>query len=725
MADMPTWEPPHYNPPSLNIEGININSFTPVEPLKPSQKIEYLEPLPFMCCNMGTIPTSYKEALSYEQQILWLCNYLETIVIPSLNQNANAVTELKNMFNQLMGYFILLQNYVNKTNKEFVDYLNNSLTSIVNFINETNNQMSDFINQTIDDMKKYIDDQFDALNVQDEINKKLDEMVSDGTMDLIINKQVLPQKLSRFIITPDMTTEQIQAILNYEYSKILEFQDGNYTINTQLTLNSNTVILLNNATITSNIVYTFTNFKPTDEFLEYNGNSNITIIGGKIIGGGICMCHCKNITIKDVIFEKCSGDHFIQIPAGNGIHITGCSFDGVPTNTEWYREYVQIDNMDFSGFPLFEENNPTYDNTPNKNWLVENCKFTNKISETDNNYTMKVGIGNHSSNIEDEVLHTNIHIKNCIFDGTTSSSIRTISMDKLIIENCSFNTEHINTEKNLPHIYQWYRIENSIIRNNNFKGCSFAISIETPKYLENIDIINNVFRNYTNLTKQFIVKCDGVGDLRINNNEFLDNTQTHIRIAAYDYNENINPMHNFEISNNLFHSLVQTNDIIYINQGNPTILENIFDIPDTSTNIALQNSNKIIRPFIRGNVLNVNKFYKVKGLDCKHIYDIPFTLFNGEILEASVLTPDYKFNDFQKITLICGYSNNIQIINLIPYTGNGFASQEETYSFFVPNNNPTGSNTPSYVSLVIDQNGNFRYNIGNTKYPIRRIVGLN
>ena len=36
-------------------------------------------------------------------------------------------------------------------------------------------------------------------------------------------------------------------------------------------------------------------------------------------------------------------------------------------------------------------------------------------------------------------------------------------------------------------------------------------------------------------------------------------------------------MHNFEISNNLFHSLLQTNDIVYINQGNPTILENIFD----------------------------------------------------------------------------------------------------------------------------------------------------
>lgn len=198
---MAKYNPPHYNPPSLNIEGIEINPIEVVEPLKPEQKIAYMQPLPFQCCEIGTIPTSYKEALSYEQQILWLCNYLETVVIPSINQNANAVTELKNLFNQLMAYYIVLQEYVNSTNKQFTDYLNNSLTSIVNFINNTNNSMADFINTTIDDMKAYIDQQFSDMNITDEINAKIDQMAQDGTLENIINKQLLNKKINN--ITPD------------------------------------------------------------------------------------------------------------------------------------------------------------------------------------------------------------------------------------------------------------------------------------------------------------------------------------------------------------------------------------------------------------------------------------------------------------------------------------------------------------------------------------------
>lgn len=688
-----------------------------------------MKDLPKPCPSIGAIPTSYLESLSYYEQILWLCKYLQTVVIPAINQNAQAVTQLRNMFIQLKDYYDALENHVNETEKILVNYINNTIQSIVNFINQSNNDIADFLNQTIKDLKQYIDDQFTDLNVQDEINNKLDQMVEDGTLAQIINQGVLNNKLSRFIIEPNMTQQQIQSFLDYPFSKILDFQNGEYTFNEPLSINSNTIILLNNAIINSNIGYTFTNFKRADEFTQYNGNYNISIIGGKLNGAGICFCHGKNIKIINTTFEKCSADHFIQIAATNGVLLKNCNFDGVPTSVPWFREYVQIDNMDYNGFPFFEENNPTFDNTTNKNWIVDACQFTNNISKNDENYTMCVGIGNHASNSIDERLHENIIIKNCLFDGTTSSSIRTISMRNLKIDNCIFKTDSPITESPKPQIYMWYRIENAIISNNTIENNLYAIIIETPKFLNNILINNNIIQNYNNFStpNNFIIKADGCGNLKIKNNQFLNNTQIHIKVTSYSFKDNINSNHSFEISNNLFHTESTSKDVLQIGEGNPIILNNIFEIPDDSYNISLQNSTKIIKPFIRGNLLNVNKYYKEKKLDCKNIYDLPFNLYFGQLLDNTIITPDYKITDFRNLTLMLGYVNNIQEIKLSPYIDNGFglSSENEVYSFFVGKNNPVGDNSPVLVTLTIYQNGNFQYDAKNSNLPLRRIIGYN
>lgn len=62
-----------------------------------------------------------------------------------------------------------------------------------NIINVVNNN-ADILKDTIkfaEDLKKYVDDYFKNLDVQTEINNKLDEMVEDGTMAEIINQEVL------------------------------------------------------------------------------------------------------------------------------------------------------------------------------------------------------------------------------------------------------------------------------------------------------------------------------------------------------------------------------------------------------------------------------------------------------------------------------------------------------------------------------------------------------
>ena len=104
--------------------------------------VKKLRPFTRFCMTIGELPTSYLVSMSYEEQLLWFCNYLEKTVIPSINNNTEAVQELQNLYVQL---------------------------------------------------KNYVDHYFDSLDIQEEVNNKLDEMVEDGTFDTIINQELFGQ----------------------------------------------------------------------------------------------------------------------------------------------------------------------------------------------------------------------------------------------------------------------------------------------------------------------------------------------------------------------------------------------------------------------------------------------------------------------------------------------------------------------------------------------------
>lgn len=105
----------------------DLNELKPVGKLNPFAKF---------CCTIGNLPTSYMISLTYEEQLIWLCNYLEKTVIPAVNTNAEAVQELQELY-------VVLQNYV--------------------------------------------DNYFENLDVQEEINNKLDDMAESGQLQQIIS----------------------------------------------------------------------------------------------------------------------------------------------------------------------------------------------------------------------------------------------------------------------------------------------------------------------------------------------------------------------------------------------------------------------------------------------------------------------------------------------------------------------------------------------------------
>ena len=68
------------------------NTNTEVKELKPLQKI---------ILSLGLLPTSYLESMTYAELVMWFCNFLQEQVIPTVNNNAEAVIELQNWFNTL------------------------------------------------------------------------------------------------------------------------------------------------------------------------------------------------------------------------------------------------------------------------------------------------------------------------------------------------------------------------------------------------------------------------------------------------------------------------------------------------------------------------------------------------------------------------------------------------------------------------------------------------
>lgn len=99
-----------------------------VKTLKPFKKFLY---------TIGELPTSYLMSMTYEEQLVWLCNYLTQTIIPTINNNAEAVKEVQDLVLQL---------------------------------------------------QEYINNYFDNLDVQEEINNKLDEMAESGVLSDIIQE---------------------------------------------------------------------------------------------------------------------------------------------------------------------------------------------------------------------------------------------------------------------------------------------------------------------------------------------------------------------------------------------------------------------------------------------------------------------------------------------------------------------------------------------------------
>lgn len=144
-------------------------------------------PFKHLVMTIGELPSSFVDSMTYYELLAWLCNYLQATVIPTVNNNADAVTELQQLYTEL---------------------------------------------------ESYVDDYFDNLDVQEEIDNKLDEMSRDGSLTAIIKNYVDPIQ-QEFETT--ITNQQNQYETNLTESVNTSITSQNSRINTIENLVNNAV----------------------------------------------------------------------------------------------------------------------------------------------------------------------------------------------------------------------------------------------------------------------------------------------------------------------------------------------------------------------------------------------------------------------------------------------------------------------------------------------------
>ena len=138
------------------------------ENLKP---ISELPPFLKFCYTVGMLPTSYRISMTYEEQVLEAIRFIKEDVIPIVNSNALATKELQEKFVELVNY-----------------------------------------------VETYLDN----LDVQDEVNNKLDEMAQSGELAVLISQYLESHAIIAFNNVDDLkdTTNLANGSFAKTYGKI-------------------------------------------------------------------------------------------------------------------------------------------------------------------------------------------------------------------------------------------------------------------------------------------------------------------------------------------------------------------------------------------------------------------------------------------------------------------------------------------------------------------------
>ena len=124
------------------------------------------------------LPIVYDDSLSYYELLNKVVNYLNNVIAD--------VASVENNIEQLNTSYVNLQKFVNDTNSNIETEINTFEEEMVTEYESFNH----LITTKIHEFQTFLNNYFDNLDVQQEINNKLDAMASDGSLSRLIGPLV-------------------------------------------------------------------------------------------------------------------------------------------------------------------------------------------------------------------------------------------------------------------------------------------------------------------------------------------------------------------------------------------------------------------------------------------------------------------------------------------------------------------------------------------------------
>lgn len=236
-----------------------------------------------------TIPLAFDESMSYYETLCGLLDFMKNSIVPTVNNNSDVVIELQN----------------------------------------------------------YVTNYFDDLDVQEEINNKLDEMVESGTLDQIIEQYLTSSAIWGFDNVEDM--KNASNLINGSYAKTLGYyvkNDGGSglykirNITNDDIIDNATIIPLNDSM--NNLIAELVITKPLNpiQFGCYGDGLHDDVINLQK-----CISFCENKKLK----LTSPGNKIYKISSTLNIDTLLCNFNNAEIKTDNNINLITINSTNYYG----------------------------------------------------------------------------------------------------------------------------------------------------------------------------------------------------------------------------------------------------------------------------------------------------------------------------------------------------------------------------------------
>lgn len=421
------------------------------------------------------------------------------------------------------------------------------LCKVVEYLNkiiDNNNKQNDNINQLEQNfitLYDYVNNYFSNLDVQEEINKKIDELITTGEFNSFLSGIYTPEMFGAKGDGVTDDTEAIQKALAFNNVNISK----NYLITENLVLHSNLKIF-GGGTITKKVEF-------NDSYLNHcifscTDSNNIDINNINLMSNSLAISvhGCSNVNITNLIInsEKYSIlisdskknesngitisniklENDVTIISSDGIHVDGgCSNiyiynvsgttgdDFIALNAiEGSRKTIKnviIDNIKCSGYAGVR----IYGQL---NCVIENVSINNSYINSNNGIRLTNIVGFTEINLNAPTFN-NIVFNNCIVNSSIRNVFLSYINGSVTFNNCTFvatvnpNVGFFNSSINSLLIF------NSCVFNTNSSAFIQDCVVANPP--ENCNTFGNITLNNCDIKKVFLCFGTNKKTLNINN----------------------------------------------------------------------------------------------------------------------------------------------------------------------------------------------------------------